>query len=241
MTTNLLTASVPLLHRFGRHPLVISAQAVTLLSCATLGALELAGVHTGRPTSEMLAARRTQADHAQAVADTCYRRIEQGDAAGALPDCRQAVCLSPSSTRARKNLGLALLRTKKPSEAKAVLETAVQLFPDSPDRDEAHFLLGNLYQLKGENNWAKHQYRLALAANPSHHQAHYGLARASETSGQTADAIEEYYAVLRLRPGYRPAYTYLIPLLRRYGRLNQVQELQNQREQQKLDAAWMGP
>lgn len=229
MTTNLLTASVPLLHRFGRHPLVISAQAVTLLSCATLGALELAGVHTGRPTSEMLAARRTQADHAQAVADTCYRRIEQGDAAGALPDCRQAVGLAPDSARARKNLGLALLRTGKVWEATAVLEKAVDL---APEMDEAHCLLGRAYEGRnaygGDSHSAKSQYTLAVQANPSHLRAHYRLARAYEASGQPSLAIEEYYAVLRLRPDDRRTYTDLIPLLRNNGRMNEVRELRRQ-------------
>ena len=233
----------------GRHPLAVRFTALSLVGCAALGALELAGVPIGAPTDEMIARQKRNQALAQRYSDTCHQSIQTGDPAGAITLCTEAVQLDPVSVQAQRNLGIALLKSGKPEEAIPFLREATRL---DPDREEAHFLLANAFRDQGHLEWAGKEYEATLRINPNNVEAHYSLAVAHWHFGRNwenfdnvpgpplrrdADAIREYREAIRSDPGYLPAYDRLIPLLQRYDRRSEAAQLEQQRAEIVLHAA----
>ena len=221
-----LSDAIHNLFALGRHPFVVGLMALSLVGCATLGVLELVGIHIGSPTEEMIARQKQNQALARRFSDACYCGIEGGDPAGAIPLCQEAARLDPDSPRNQKNLGLALLNSGKGSEAIPVLERAIQL---SRNMDEAHFLLANAYRDKGDSASATDEYQQAIYLNPLHIRAINNLGRVYQKLGEDAEAIQEYQESVRVRPDYLPAYDWLIPLLRRYERRNEAAQMERVR------------
>lgn len=102
---------------------------------------------------------RCVTDHAE----TGFRRLEQGDGAGAERDFEAARALSPSSPAARLGAGQALLVEGRLSGARAVFEALVR---DEPDNAMAHFLLGRALSEEGQVPEAIAEYATASGLEP---------------------------------------------------------------------------
>jgi tetratricopeptide (TPR) repeat protein len=102
---------------------------------------------------------RCVTDHAQ----TGYRRLEQGDLAGAGRDFEAARALSPSSPAARLGAGQTLLVEGRLPGARAAFEGLIR---EEPDNAMAHFLLGRALSEEGRIPEAIAEYATASGLEP---------------------------------------------------------------------------
>jgi tetratricopeptide (TPR) repeat protein len=109
----------------------------------------------------------------------------------------------PINPRAHNNLGLALVRAGRTSEAIAQYEAALRL---TPDYVEAHNNLGNVLESAGRTPEAIAQLEEALRLKPDYENAHINLANALESAGRTPEAIAQFGEALRLKPDYAEVY-----------------------------------
>jgi tetratricopeptide (TPR) repeat protein/4-amino-4-deoxy-L-arabinose transferase-like glycosyltransferase len=139
---------------------------------------------------------------------------EQGRHDLALGPCREAVQADPRSLSARYDLGTALLRLDRPSEAAAELEAALGLNPD-PRRGETelnvarvHHNLANALRRLGEIDSALDHYRQAIAHAGVGDEAlfHYNLGTTLLTAGQPRDAAAALQRAVELDPQLQAGY-----------------------------------
>ncbi len=97
------------------------------------------------------------------------------DFASAERCCRRALALAPRQAMLHYNLGIALLRLKRPAEAEATFKTALDLQPAWP---EALTELGHACAAQGSLEEAIRYYRQALSIAPQQAGAILGLATA---------------------------------------------------------------
>jgi tetratricopeptide (TPR) repeat protein len=109
----------------------------------------------------------------------------------------------PENARAHNNLGGALLRAGRLTEAVEQLEFALRLAPAYPD---AHNNLGVALAQTGRIPEAITHYQAALRANPGFTDAHYNLGNALVTAGRLPEAIDEFEATLRIDPDHARAH-----------------------------------
>ena len=64
-----------------------------------------------------------------------------------------------------------------------------------------------------------------VAANPNDPFVRYGLAQEYVRHGELAKAVEQFQELLRLNPGYAPAYFHGGQTLEKLGRLEEAREL----------------
>lgn len=122
------------------------------------------------------------------------------DFRGAVNIWTDTVAKRPDSSRARNNLGLALLAIPgRRADAIQQFETALRL---KPGFLEVHNNLGNaLAEVPGRRDDAIAHYAAALRAKPTFAQAHANLANALlRTPGHEAEALEHYRTALSLQP-----------------------------------------
>jgi tetratricopeptide (TPR) repeat protein len=150
----------------------------------------------------------------------------------ALDSLNKAIQLDPEFAQAHNTLGAVLAETGLGAQAEQSFRTALAL---EPAMAEAHSNLANLLSTRDalpEAEWhfqhsstnaldrynhavtlarmnrfaaAQTQIESALRADPNFPEAHDLLGGLLEAKGQTAAAIEEYRAALRLRPGFAKA------------------------------------
>ncbi|MBM4367409.1 MAG: glycosyltransferase family 39 protein [Deltaproteobacteria bacterium] len=151
-------------------------RALTL--AATIGML---GLFFHRPVPDGLADRNL----AFVEQSLCEIALDDGRAADAARHCEEAVRLFPERGRFHNNLGLAYLRTDRPSEARRALEQGIAL----GHRDRS--IYRNLAKARlalGETELALFAYREAARRDPRHGPTQYDIAVVLDLLGRHNEA-----------------------------------------------------
>ena len=117
--------------------------------------------------------------------------------------CRHAIPLAPQHPMLRFNLGIALLRQDKVTEAIENLEHAIILQSDFAD---AHLELGNARLLNNEPQLAVKSYLRIIELQPNSHITCFNLGNAYRGLGSWHKAVEYYKQATRLAPIPPPGY-----------------------------------
>jgi tetratricopeptide (TPR) repeat protein len=125
----------------------------------------------------------------------------------------------PANARAHGNLGAALLRAGRLSEAVAALEMALHLQPVFAD---AQVNLGVAVARNGRRAEAMAHYESALRVNPEQVEARYNLASALVEAGRPAEAVAHFEAVVRRQPHRAAAHNNLSVALLQVGRADEA-------------------
>ncbi len=139
-----------------------------------------------------------------------FYHVNKDDHAEAIRLFREAVAVDPDFAAAHAQLAYALrpsqsmkLQSAEEAEqaseaARLAAETAISLDPSEP---MAHFALGRLHVLAGENETAISEMQTAIEINPSFALGHYGLGYAYYwATGQSDQALPHFDTALRLNP-----------------------------------------
>ena len=104
------------------------------------------------------------------------RRLNSGDAAGAIAPLERAVSLEPESASLREALARACFATSRIRRAGREFAEAVAL---NPSNAYAHYGLGRTYERQGRLNQAGKHFKLAsaLSPHPTYVQAAQRIAR----------------------------------------------------------------
>jgi tetratricopeptide (TPR) repeat protein len=122
--------------------------------------------------------------------------LQAGDTARAIAHLRESLRLNPGSAPTHYNLGIALSRERRLSDALAAFEEAVRI---DPDYAEAHNNLGAMLHVAGRLDEAAAHYRRAAALRPDNADAHSNLGRVLTLTGADAAAVEAFRRALALR------------------------------------------
>ncbi len=114
-----------------------------------------------------------------------------------------ALLINPSDYRAHLNLGAALVREKRYSQALLHFSEAIRV---EPEYAEAYNNLGLALAGQGDAAAAVAQYQQAVQINPDYIGAHNNLGNALSDAGDPDSAIREYENALRLDPEYAIAH-----------------------------------
>jgi tetratricopeptide (TPR) repeat protein len=135
-----------------------------------------------------------------AAVDALRRALKlekQGDLAGYVAYCREALRLDPHLPEAHYNLGLGLYRQGRADEAEYHWVRATSI---DPDYAEAHYNLGALYYSRGELGAALAHFERTVEIHPTMATAHKALGIAAEAAGDFEIARRHYAESLRLSP-----------------------------------------
>jgi tetratricopeptide (TPR) repeat protein len=97
------------------------------------------------------------------------------------------------------NLGGALIKKGKASEAISHYKTAIKF---KPDYSNAHYNLGALLQQEGNISEAISHYKTAIELRLDNYHVHNNLAVALQQEGIISEAISHYKMAIELKPGY---------------------------------------
>ena len=121
-----------------------------------------------------------------------------GNVAGAIAELTAVVDANPTSADALNDLGQALVRAKRPSDAIPYFDRAIAR---SPETWAYHF---NRARASAElQDWpgAIAGYRRAAALFPEDYATQFNLARALQANGDLADAVDAFQRAVVLAPG----------------------------------------
>jgi len=183
-------------------------------------ALHLAG-RLGEAESiyrEILGRTPGHADAHNLLGALCTAR---GDAREGLDHAREARRLMPEEPIFLNNEALALMRLKRPEEAKERLTEAVTRAPDLP---EPWFNLGDAHRAMGENDEAVQAYLRSLSLDPKQARAHYNLGCLLMDAGDLDGAGDAFAAAATLAPEWVDALTNLGVAHYRRGALREAEE-----------------
>jgi len=122
----------------------------------------------------------------QAIAEA-FRKLQAGDAAGALDAATRILGAAPGTARAHLIAGLALRMLGRLDESRSTLETAAALDP----RDyAAAFELGMALELQGNASAALRQFERAFALRPAFLPARHALGLSLHRASRLDEAIE---------------------------------------------------
>jgi tetratricopeptide (TPR) repeat protein len=143
-----------------------------------------------------------------------FRKLQAGDAAGALAIARRVASEQPSNARARLAAGIALRIAARLDEAAIELEAAQRL--DPADHAPA-YEMGIVRQLQGRHGEAIEQFERCARLRPDFYAAHFSLGAARMDVGEWSRAADAFRAVLAARPGQPDAMVHLALALARGG------------------------
>jgi Flp pilus assembly protein TadD len=121
----------------------------------------------------------------------------------------------PDSAVAQHYLGYALLKARRPQEAREHLVQAVRIQPAFP---EAHNTLGGALAQAGQFPEAIWHFQEALRLRPDYPGAHNNLGTVLRATGRREEAIEQLHQALRFRPNFPEAHCNLGKALLEAGR-----------------------
>jgi tetratricopeptide (TPR) repeat protein/tRNA A-37 threonylcarbamoyl transferase component Bud32 len=131
----------------------------------------------------------------------------------------EALRLQPDNTKARYNLGLALVDLGSGDEGVIAFRKAIRL---DPDHARAHGYLGWALLESGQIDEAIVAYRDAIRLDPGNADARNDLGLCLGKKGQADEAIAEFRESIRVRPGDYRAYWNLALALREKGLLDEA-------------------
>lgn len=121
----------------------------------------------------------------------------EGDYEKAHGEFTIAVTQDPENQDARMALYDSLERLGRSGDARAQLDTILELFPQNPI---AHYHKAQLLDQEGETERAIAHYRAAVTSDPGYVRARYFLANKLMESGSFAEAAEHYAALSAAHP-----------------------------------------
>ena len=133
--------------------------------------------------------------------------LQQKDAE-AIAEYRKTLDLKPGLFQADLNLGMLLLRNKRPAEAAPVLKDALDdLTKDAPSNSAQQAARANLYYAQalfdaGDLAQAEPRYRAAIEADSASAAAQSGLAHLLLKESKLAEAAEHFRSAAALDPRY---------------------------------------
>jgi Tfp pilus assembly protein PilF len=133
--------------------------------------------------------------------------LQQKDAE-AIAEYRKTLDLKPGLFQADLNLGMLLLRNKRPAEAAPVLKDALDgLAKDAPSNSAQQAARANLYYAQalfdaGDLAQAEPRYRAAIEADSASAAAQSGLAHLLLKESKLAEAAEHFRSAAALDPRY---------------------------------------
>lgn len=128
---------------------------------------------------------------------------------------------SPQKARPHNNLGNALRRQGKLSEAIYHFKEALRI---DPNYAKAHNNLGIVLATQGDAETALSHFYLALELNPSYAEAYSNIGVTLARQGRLDEAINNFSIALRLKPDYAKVHNNLGAALVRQGRLKDALE-----------------
>lgn len=145
--------------------------------------LELARLYPKSPEAHLNLGRALAAD--------------QQEEAG-IEEVQVALELDPDNFDALLYLATLLSARREYKEALRAYDRLLENYAGSPD---AHVGKGWVLQRLNRLDEAVVEYRTALDADPKNYEAHYRLSQALDQSGRTAEALEQLWRAVALRPG----------------------------------------
>jgi len=141
-----------------------------------------------------------------------YSFLQQDDRG--IAEYRKTLELHPGLYQAQLNLGILLLRQKKPVDARPLLEAAAA---QKPAEYRPRFYLAEAELGTGDAVKAETDYRTALEANGKSAGAQLGLAHALAQQGKLAEAAPHFRQAAELDPNYRDSLLELAALYEKAG------------------------
>lgn len=132
---------------------------------------------------------------------------------------RDVMAKNPTGTIAPINLGMWLQKVGRPTEAIAMLETALRLAPDDP---EIHGNLGIVLAAVGRTGEARPHLERAVALAPSSPLAQNNLGNALAADGRLDEAAAHYRTAAGLDPRYADAENNLANVLVKSGKADEA-------------------
>ena len=130
----------------------------------------------------------------------------------------ESVKLNPRDPETRNNLGIALARRGRLTEAIAQLEAAAPGLPGAYNNMMAHYSAGNALAERGEIAGAIAQYQETIRIMPNYADGHYQLGLMYAHEKKLLEAASSFEEAVRLRPGFAEAFVSLGNVLRNLGR-----------------------
>jgi tetratricopeptide (TPR) repeat protein len=170
----------------------VSGGGRTAETLVALGRLQRARGQRESGLTTLRAAAEGDPDHPGAVLAFAEALDDEGDDAETLPVARRAVALIPTSGTARLIVGRIMLRQGKPTEALALLSTAVHALPADPS---VHHALGSTHSALHDWGRAAASYETALRLAPEQFDSRVRLAEVLEKANRPRAALETYEAL----------------------------------------------
>ena len=152
-----------------------------------------------------------------------YRRLKQYD--NSILVLKQALELNTKVDQVNYNLGFTYKFMGKYDEAVDCFESVIQA---NPTDVLAYNHLGSIYQKRGENQKAIQTFLKGLKVDRNHPILHLNLAKSYEQEGQVKNAMAEYDAALRSKPGWQDAINEYSKLLISLNKTKEAKELVSQ-------------
>jgi serine/threonine-protein kinase len=159
--------------------------------------------------------------------------LDQGKAAEAEKEFREALRLKPNDALVHIHLGYALSHLGKAGDAEQECREALRLEPNDA---AVHNNFGGLLDEQGKAGEAEREYHEALRLNPKYAPPHFNLAGLLVNQGKAGDAEKEIREALRLRPDFAWSHLNLGTLLANQGKTGDAEK--EYREALRLDPAY---
>jgi tetratricopeptide (TPR) repeat protein len=155
----------------------------------------------------------------------------------AIAEYQKTLELKPGLYEAQLNLGILLLRQKKPADALALLSAAAA---QKPSEYRPRYYLAEAELGTGAAVKAEEDYRMAIGLNPKAAGAHLGLGRTLAREGKLAEAAPYFRQAAELDPNYRDSLLELAGLYEQSGKTTEAIEIYRQFPQNPAAAEHLG-